>query len=37
MNYKNLTPHAIKLNDGTEFPPSGTIARVAVTCRKSKL
>lgn len=25
----NLTPHMIVLNDGTEFPPSGTIARVA--------
>ena len=29
MNFVNLTPHSIKLNDGTEFPPSGTIARVA--------
>ena len=29
MKFVNLTPHAIKLNDGTEFPPSGTIARVA--------
>lgn len=25
----NLTPHAIKLNDGTEVPPSGTVARIA--------
>ena len=29
MKFVNLTPHSIKLNDGTEFPPSGTIARVA--------
>lgn len=25
----NLTPHAICLNDGTEFPASGAVARVA--------
>jgi len=25
----NLTPHAIVLNDGTIFEPSGTIARVS--------
>jgi len=24
----NLTPHCVMLNDGTEFPPSGQIARV---------
>jgi hypothetical protein len=24
----NLTPHAVKLNSGVEFPASGTIARV---------
>ena len=24
----NLTPHAVRLNNGTEFPASGTIARV---------
>ena len=29
MNYLNYTPHAIVLNDGTVFPPSGTIARVS--------
>ena len=29
MNYKNLTPHPIKLNDGTVFEPSGIVARVA--------
>ena len=28
MTYLNLTPHAIHLNDGREFPPSGTVARV---------
>ena len=28
MTFVNLTPHSIILNDGTEFPPSGTIARV---------
>jgi hypothetical protein len=27
----NLTPHAIVLNDGTIFEPSGTIARVSST------
>ncbi|MEI6716054.1 MAG: hypothetical protein WCO60_20075 [Verrucomicrobiota bacterium] len=26
--YINLTPHVIRLNDGTEFPPSGVVARV---------
>ena len=31
MNYKNLTPHNIALNDGTEFPPTGTVARVSVS------
>lgn len=29
MKFVNLTPHAIKLNDGTTFPPSGIVARVA--------
>lgn len=24
----NLTPHAIVLNDGRSFPPSGTVARI---------
>lgn len=28
MKYINCTPHAINLNDGTVFPPSGTVARV---------
>lgn len=29
MDYVNLTPHAVRLNDGREFPPSGTVARVS--------
>jgi hypothetical protein len=29
MTFVNLTPHPIKLNDGTIFPPSGIVARVA--------
>lgn len=29
MNFVNLTPHAICLNDGQIFPPSGTVARVS--------
>ena len=29
MNYVNLTPHAIALNDGRVFEPSGNIARVS--------
>lgn len=29
MDIINLTPHAVVLNDGTTFPPSGNIARVA--------
>lgn len=29
MTYINLTPHSVRLNDGREFPPSGTVARVA--------
>ena len=28
MNLVNCTPHAINLNDGTTYPPSGTVARV---------
>lgn len=31
MQYVNLTPHEIKLNDGRIFPPTGTIARVSST------
>ena len=31
MNYVNLTPHAIVLNDGRSFAPSGQVARVSVT------
>ena len=29
MKFVNLTPHTITLNDGREFQPSGTIARVS--------
>lgn len=29
-NFQNYTPHAIKLNDGTVFEPTWTIARVTV-------
>ena len=29
--YVNLTPHPVRLNDGREFPPSGTVARVAAS------
>lgn len=28
MNFINLTPHAINLNSGESFPPSGQVARV---------
>jgi hypothetical protein len=31
MDYANLTPHTINLNDGRSFAPSGTIARVSVS------
>lgn len=31
MNFVNLTPHAIVLNDGTVFHPTNTVARVAVS------
>lgn len=31
MNYVNLTPHAIVLNDGRVFEASDTVARVAVS------
>ena len=30
MKIINVTPHAIVLNDGTRFEPSGTVARVGV-------
>jgi hypothetical protein len=29
--FVNLTPHTVKLNDGTEIPPSGTVARVTAS------
>lgn len=31
MKYMNLTPHAIVMNDGRVFQPSGHVARVAVS------
>jgi hypothetical protein len=31
MDYINLTPHGIVLNDGRRFDPSGNIARVQAT------
>lgn len=31
MTFLNLTPHAIRLNDGTVYEPTGTVARVANT------
>lgn len=31
MEYVNLTPHVIRLNDGREFPPVAPAARVAQT------
>ena len=30
-NYINLCPHDIKLNDGTVYPCSGTVARVSTS------
>ena len=30
-HFVNLTPHAINLNDGSFFPPSGVVARVSST------
>lgn len=31
MKLINLTPHTVRLNGGTEFPPSGQVARVKAT------
>lgn len=31
MTFINLTPHGVRLNDGTVFPPSGEVARVSAT------
>ena len=28
MKFINFTPHIVRLNDGTEFAPSGKVARV---------
>jgi hypothetical protein len=29
MKIVNLTPHVVRLNDGTEYQPSGMVARVS--------
>lgn len=29
--FVNLTPHTVRLNDGTEYPASGVVARVATS------
>lgn len=29
MRFVNLTPHVVRLNDGSEIAPSGTVARVS--------
>ena len=31
MKIINLTPHILRLNDGTEYAPSGTVARVSTS------
>ena len=31
MTFINLTPHTVRLNDGTTFPASGVVARVSAT------
>ena len=31
MNVINLTPHTVRLNNGTEYPASGIVARVSAT------
>jgi hypothetical protein len=31
MTIINLTPHIIRMNDGREFKPDGTVARVSTT------
>lgn len=31
MNFINLTPHTVVLNDGTTYPASGIVARVSAT------
>lgn len=31
MKFKNLTPHAVVLNDGKTIPASGVVARVSAT------
>lgn len=31
MKFINLTPHTVRLNNGTEYPASGIVARVSAT------
>lgn len=31
MNFVNLTPHDVVLNNGTVYPKTGTVARVSTT------
>lgn len=35
MNFVNLTPHAIVINNGTTFEPSGNVARVSASFEKT--
>ena len=34
MNFINLTPHIVRMNDGREFLPSGVVARVSSSYRE---
>lgn len=34
MNYINVTPHIVRLNNGEEFAPSGMVARVSSSYRE---
>lgn len=34
MNYINVTPHVVRLNNGEEFAPSGIVARVSSSYRE---
>lgn len=34
MEFINLTPHIVRLNDGREFLPSGIVARVSSSYRE---
>jgi len=35
MKFINLTPHTVCLNNGTQYPVSGNIARVAASFKES--